>query len=342
MLAMSSTYQRDNITNNSLVIITAENTTNNLYIFCKYHDRSLDSDSSRLFHKMTILIPGMFGILANLFVIVLAVKYTARKNLHHLIVNMAVSDTIVIGLHSTFELLLYSDIVFHIYIVFILEFAYLTAISASAVTLFIISLERFKATWYMTRRTRNYSLKRILAVIAATWVSSISISVFRPIFGSKESVIELYFSCVFAAFIVVLFLSILILSSLTLHTLSRLQNVGNQLYNPEARPVGLKRIRDAVRMVQCNLLLYSICFLPYICLNTLSTLNGLELIGDFENDFCIDWPMVYFIISSMLPVINCSLSPFVYFLCLPQFREAVYRVLWCRNRQSANQNNAHN
>ena len=43
-----------------------------------------------------MIVIGGIGILTNIFIIVLAVEYTVRTTLHHLIANMAVSDSMVI------------------------------------------------------------------------------------------------------------------------------------------------------------------------------------------------------------------------------------------------------
>ena len=41
------------------------------------------------------IILATFSIFGNIFVVILAVKYTVRKNLHHLIINMAVADLLL-------------------------------------------------------------------------------------------------------------------------------------------------------------------------------------------------------------------------------------------------------
>ena len=50
-----------------------------------------------------IVIVGAIGILGNAFIIVLALKYTIRKNLTHLIVSMAVADILVAVMGFFFE-----------------------------------------------------------------------------------------------------------------------------------------------------------------------------------------------------------------------------------------------
>lgn len=292
-----------------------------------------DLTSSRIYHKMAILIPGMFGIIVNVFVIVLAVKYTGRKNLHHLIVNMAFSDTVVIIVSSVYEGGL-SYLSFKV--ATFLEFVIFVALGVSSVTLFIISLERFKVTWFLTRRQGRYSLKRCLAVIAVTWLISIGISLFRITFDPyEENDIKTYLIIVYLASVVLLFLLVLIFSSLTLCSLSRLENFGNHLNNL-ARQARLRKIHSTVRMVQLNLLLYSICFVPFICLNTANVLEFLKVIGNIDEAICIDWQTLRFIVAPFLPVINCSFSPCIHLFCLPQLREAAKNIL-CRNCQPPEQ-----
>ena len=55
-----------------------------------------DSDVIKTVKLVLMMVIGGIGILNNIFIVVIAVGYTVRKNLHHLIVNMAVSDTFVI------------------------------------------------------------------------------------------------------------------------------------------------------------------------------------------------------------------------------------------------------
>ncbi|KAK3737049.1 hypothetical protein QZH41_005343 [Actinostola sp. cb2023] len=57
---------------------------------------SKESEISLILKVMAILLVGGFGVLNNIFVIVLAVKYTVWKNLHYLIINMAVADSFVV------------------------------------------------------------------------------------------------------------------------------------------------------------------------------------------------------------------------------------------------------
>ncbi|KXJ11719.1 hypothetical protein AC249_AIPGENE12641 [Exaiptasia diaphana] len=73
-----------------------DNATNNSsrYQYCKYSepDTQLEYNAKRI----AVILLMTLGLAGNIFVIVLAVKYTVRKNLHHLIINMAVSDSLFI------------------------------------------------------------------------------------------------------------------------------------------------------------------------------------------------------------------------------------------------------
>ncbi|KAK3752667.1 hypothetical protein QZH41_006486 [Actinostola sp. cb2023] len=63
------------------------------------------SEISLTLKVMAILLVGGFGVLNNIFVIVLAVKYTVWKNLHYLIINMAVADSLVVLMKLVFGIL---------------------------------------------------------------------------------------------------------------------------------------------------------------------------------------------------------------------------------------------
>ena len=52
--------------------------------------------------KIVLLMFGGLGAASNIFVIVLTVNFTAKKNLHYLIVNMAVADTLVVFVKTCF------------------------------------------------------------------------------------------------------------------------------------------------------------------------------------------------------------------------------------------------
>jgi len=66
------------------------NYSNSTWEYCKYFVP--DSDTTRTVKVIASTLLSACGIFGNIFVIVLATKYTVRKNLHHLIINMAVSD----------------------------------------------------------------------------------------------------------------------------------------------------------------------------------------------------------------------------------------------------------
>ncbi|KXJ23213.1 hypothetical protein AC249_AIPGENE3864 [Exaiptasia diaphana] len=74
--------------------ISLANLSNNssVYRYCKYWKPDTDLESYAKLSALAIL--AVSGILLNVFVIVLAAKYTERKNLHYLIINMALSDAL--------------------------------------------------------------------------------------------------------------------------------------------------------------------------------------------------------------------------------------------------------
>ncbi|KXJ08028.1 hypothetical protein AC249_AIPGENE28355 [Exaiptasia diaphana] len=78
--------------NSSLIPDNATNNSSRYY--CKYWgpDTQLEFYAKRI----AVILLMTLGLAGNIFVIVLAMKYTVRKNLHHLIINMAVSDSLFI------------------------------------------------------------------------------------------------------------------------------------------------------------------------------------------------------------------------------------------------------
>lgn len=297
------------------------------YGFCKYHHQSIET--SREFNQTAIFLPGGCGLIANMLVILLAAKYTVKKNLHHLIINMAVSDALVILIQMIYQIFFEY---FHKQnkILQVFEFLYLSSMLVSACTLFIISIERFKATWFTVLRTRSYSLKRCLLVMAFSWVTSIAFSSYR-ILLHREEVTEIYLSCIYSLYATILYLGMFVLSFLTLQKLPSPHTLGIH-FNNYGQLACVRRIKSAVRMVQYSLVLYSTCIFPLVCFNLLNSLEGLGLMRSIE-DYCVDWPMIMFFVSSVLPVINSSFSPCVYFICLSEFRKGAKRLFyWIRKK----------
>ncbi|KXJ06544.1 hypothetical protein AC249_AIPGENE1389 [Exaiptasia diaphana] len=91
--------------NSSLIPNNATNNSSGYY--CKYDepDTELEDNAKRI----AVILLVTLGLAGNIFVIVLALKYTVRKNLHHLIINMAVSDTLMILMNLIIKISWLSD-----------------------------------------------------------------------------------------------------------------------------------------------------------------------------------------------------------------------------------------
>lgn len=83
-----------NVSNTTLSNATSE--------YCKY-DKP-DSDLEYTAKHTARLFVVVFGLISNIFVIVLIVKCMVRRNLHYLIVNMAVSDALFLSSSLWLEL----------------------------------------------------------------------------------------------------------------------------------------------------------------------------------------------------------------------------------------------
>ncbi|KXJ28683.1 hypothetical protein AC249_AIPGENE19422 [Exaiptasia diaphana] len=79
-----------NESNISLANVSNISTAVNTY--CKF--REPDTDAEKIAKQTAFVLLIVLGISFNIFVIILAAKFTVRKNLHHLIINMAVSDAL--------------------------------------------------------------------------------------------------------------------------------------------------------------------------------------------------------------------------------------------------------
>ena len=98
------------------------NTSNNSFP-CHFIE---DSDLSRDLKMFSIFFVGACGIFGNIFIIVLAIKYTVRRNLHHLIINMAIADILVVTSMWGYRKMKYEDITCKV-----LQFTIFTSISVT-------------------------------------------------------------------------------------------------------------------------------------------------------------------------------------------------------------------
>ena len=121
-------------------------------IYCKYNFKEIETDMEKTVKLMTCLVLGGFGIFGNVFVILLAVKYTVTKRLHFLIINMAVTDTLSVFFHSL-SYMIYGYLTTNIWdgleesiakmLCKTLSFLYYVVLIESLVTLLFISTERY-------------------------------------------------------------------------------------------------------------------------------------------------------------------------------------------------------
>lgn len=309
----------------------------NANVYCKYDESH--SDVERAVQMATLSIIGGFGVFGNVFTIVLVAKYTIRRTLHFLIINMAVSDIAVIIMTiiastSTLDYRLWDDV----FVVAIgcktMFLVYGTLHVISLVTLLIISIERYRITKRQAVQisTRRYSIKQRVFLIGLSWLISIAMNLHLPILISYNPydgfckaqpwVYFIVFSCINALTKVSLFSILLLLSILTLRMISFSQANENNL--PEViREKRKKRIRNAVGLVLYSLFLYAFCYLPLIIFRFYYSLTHLLAPSI---DLCIDWKLLDFIIAYLLPLFNSSFSPCVYFICLSDFRRAAKGV----------------
>jgi len=150
--------------------------------YCKYSVPDSDLEKNAKYIAVGIL--SVVGICSNILIIVLAAKYTVRKNLHHLIINMAVSDALFLfarlwnpisleyHIESLYPAGVWGGIICKI-TSFINEISY----KVSLVTLLVISIERFRATrqTLTLQRSRPYTLRKRVAVLSICWLIPMAI-----------------------------------------------------------------------------------------------------------------------------------------------------------------------
>ena len=258
------------------------NHTNDNSNYCEYYETKSDVEKTGQF--LTLLILGGFGIFGNIFVIVLAVKYTVTKSLHFLIINMAVADALFVIINlfryvieNVLEYSIWNDIDQNIAQILCktLSFSLYVFAMESLVTLLIISIERYKITRQFVQISQTLSGKRRAAVVSGCWLISVVLNLHLLIsthidkYNSETTCVYIQHQnqlrivvIVECNILLVCYISIVVLSILTLRKISRPQAIEDSLSEVQ-RQQRRKRIRSAVKVVLYSCLLFCGCYLPF-------------------------------------------------------------------------------
>lgn len=327
------------------------NNTNHSY--CRYW---IDDDQTlkRTSKIMAIILVGGFALFGNILIILLATRYTVRKNINYMIINMAVSDMLVVVMFSSLRIresannLNYpfidvndqniADIICKM-----TKFLEMSAKLVTLINLLILSAERFRATRVGVPRACPRARARYLCPVITSWVLPMLLASYNLYFWQswyfeflKTSMcrinhddIDVVLPCyTFVTLVFVLaLLTIALLSVLTLRSLSSsrviavdLSDVHKQLRN--------KRMACAARMVLCSLLLYGFCYIPTFSMDVVVILWNYR-VADLST-ICIDWRSLMFMLDFLL-IVNSCLSPCVYIIFLKDFRKAAIGLFIDRN-----------
>lgn len=326
------------------------------YEYCIYFYP--DTDLMRYTKLTALALLVVSGTFLNGFVIILAAKYTPRKNIHYLIINMTVSDALFLLSRFSYyaiwqfnykwkvvssgffgDILCKSTKLFH----------HCTP-NVSLITLLVINIERFRALGKL-QRCRPYTVRKRVAVIGICWLLPMPSAVFYSYLIKMSSSWHCGFSSgdvdnTFGFFVdfdnalpFVLCCVIFVFGILIIVRLSKSQPVILHL-NKEQQKNRKLRTKAAVHMVLASLLLFACCWFPYRIYRVLRTINSLipsvELI-DYRA--CWDYRSFTFIVEDFLPLVNSSFSLCVYIIFLPDFREAAKNVLCtCRREEPLRRN----
>jgi len=318
--------------------------------YCKYspywkHDYS-DQENYHISIAMTFLC--VLGILSNIFIIVLAAKYTERKNLHHLIINMAVSDALYLASGLWQEITyqyeieqLYPNGVWGDIICKISSVVRETAFMVSVLTLLVISIARFRATRRTLQKPQPYTCRQRAAVLGICWLIPLMIIVAGRWSGYDFKLDEKKKQCLgtwssqsidngkmipYAILIFTIFLIVIILTLnvITVKRLSAESRPTRARLSKEQLVMRKRQARPAVSMVVSSTVLYACCWFPSHLLHFYYLLNH-----HFRFDDCVDWNSLHHITAHLLTAFNSCLSPLIYIIFLPDFKEAAKRVLCC-------------
>lgn len=307
-----------------------------------------ESSTSISLKVSAVVLVSVLGIFGNVFIIILAWKYTVRKNLHHLIINMAVSDSMFIVAMSFFSAQHLSDRSFSFYpggtfglILCKMSFFLLyVSCPVSFATLLAISIERFRVTRTQMHRCRPYTSQQRYAVLLGTWLLPTGLFAFVLHFaklGTTDSGVNVcrmpssYYRYTLLIFfvnhhlIILIFVVIFTLSTLTIRRLSKAKSF-KATFNKKQQKQRTNRIRSAVYMVLCSVILSSICWIPYFIYSSLFYLQYLAGKGPLVSS-CLDVASLHFITVYLLPLGNSAFGPGIYIIFLGDFREAAGKVL---------------
>lgn len=304
----------------------------NISNFSQYDRTCMERNTHMTVQLAISLVLGIGSLVGNLLVILLTVKYIKRRNLQYLIINMAVSDVLVVVVFAMGDFSLPSGTSENL-ANFVCKLSSLKVVPEliTLLTLLWISIERFQAT-----RVFNPTHWSHVKLICITWAASLILSLFRFVhcYASRSN-IDLTYKCkinkstmsftVFflfkTLFILVMYCTIFTLSIITARKLSKPLAIQAHLSDVQ-RQRRAKRLVGAVRMVLCSLILYTICYLPEFLEDLLEGITQdslLQLSRDCQ-------ALIDFILNA-LKVVNSCLSPLVYFIFLSDFRGALTRII---------------
>ncbi|XP_031572073.1 neuropeptide Y receptor type 1-like [Actinia tenebrosa] len=292
---------------------------------------------------MAILLVGGFAVFGNILIIFLAARFTVKRNIHHLIINMAVSDILVAimySYHNIRSLLrlpyfweLWDNDVFGNILCKAYYFFYSASKYVTLTSLLIISVERFRSTKVTVRRVRPYTLKKRLALVSCSWLLPMGLKAYVPWYfkihqdsntrGCYPNFLRAFFVLfsfdqLFVLLTMCLVVIFNIMTSFRLCKSRRTFPQGN--FTEEQNRTREKRTAKAVKMVLCSLLLYTCCYLP-----------GFVYYFLFAFDLTTEFPSYSFetlnFMLSFLLLVNSCFSPCIYIVFLIEFRQAAKRLL---------------
>ncbi|XP_020903260.1 melanocortin receptor 5-like [Exaiptasia diaphana] len=319
--------------------------------YCKFHEP--DSSTERWIKFIALLVFIGIGFIGNVFVIILAVKFTVKRSLHFLIINVAVADILFDLANLFFEVTAFFryDLYNRVNVALAETFCktsvyiYRVFLSESLLTLLIISIERYRVTSQTVRISRPFSRKRGLVIIACSWIIALVTNLYLPIFRNVvkrnsayvcitklERTPAIVFYLISMNSKLFFCLAMVVVCILTLRKLSKVSAIESSISYYQ-RLKRKKRIRGAVNMVLYSLLLSSSWFIPTYTLAIL--MNFTRLFATY----CIDWRTIQFLAFEFFPILNICLNPCIYCACLTDFRKAARRLLCCDNRISVSREN---
>lgn len=296
----------------------------------------------------SVLVPFIpVTILGNALVIFVAPNLY-KQRLYMFITSLAVADGLVGAVSMVIKARLQIDFPYFClqeYVCWIFTLAEITFSLASVMNLFAIAMFKYISLKYTYEATSIVSRRRIIHVISAIWIFSLSCSFIGVFKWNNPNTVSIdanllcihnnpeYFTFIYITFLIIPTTTMVYFyHDIYQTTASHIRAIS--LTTPDSKQ-GKKRFQRQkhFRLIRSLVIVFAahtICWIPTVLFIMLSFYAKSILKDVVYNK---GWfPIVYFILIQFLPHFNSTLNPFVYVIGNAEFRNIAYLKIFGRKR----------